>query len=610
MLNLDGRRADEQDRGHDHRRRHHPERFASREPPGRQHSRHEHGGGIAVHQRQYIWQRRHDRRDGPGATLTFGAAGVGSAIITNFGTINLTGGTLNSGTITNLASGFLGGTGTITAPLINNGTLNPNGGTLTLVVAPINNGVASVANGSALNVLTDWTNGGVLTNAATGAVSGGNLTNTGTINGSGFYNSQVVNQNRMNFGGTISNNFLQTAGSFTAISGGSTITGSATINGGTLDLAGNRLTAGQLVIAGTGLLTNSVVGGTVNGSISNAATVNFSTDAYINGAVTNTGYWLQRGAISNNVVNSGTMLVLSNNIAARITGGVVNSGSLTFTNVFVSGPVTNAGSFSFSGAISNNYVQTGGSLTLANTSTITGTANLTAGNFDLNGKTYTNGLMVVSGTGVLTSSQANATFNGGLSNAATVYLPQGATTFNGPVTNMAAFSWQGTINNTYAQGAGTNQLLGNGTITGNVSVNRRRDGPQWQQRAFGALTGSDGTILNNGAATGTLTIGANNGGAHLFGHDHQRQRDSRAGQDRHGHGNVERQQWLQRRHDDQQWNTGGQQFHGVGFRRAGHDRGHAAIAGQPFDSPTCRAPAGTIGIFSNNLSRNSHGRFG
>ena len=29
--------------------------------------------------------------------------------------------------------------------------------------------------------------------------------------------------------------------------------------------------------------------------------------------------------------------------------------------------------------------------------------------------------------------------------------------------------------------------------------------------AFGALTGTGGTILNNGAANGTLTIGANNG---------------------------------------------------------------------------------------------------
>ena len=40
-----------------------------------------------------------------GATLTFGTAGVGSASISNAGTINLTGGTLNSGNITNLATG-------------------------------------------------------------------------------------------------------------------------------------------------------------------------------------------------------------------------------------------------------------------------------------------------------------------------------------------------------------------------------------------------------------------------------------------------------------------------------------------------------------------------
>ena len=156
-------------------------------------------------------------------------------------------------------------------------------------------------------------------------------------------------------------------------------------------------------------------------------------------------------------------------------------------------------------------MQTSGSITLANTATITGTASVNGGNFDLNGKIYTNGLMIVSGTGVLTSSQANATFNGGLSNAATVFLPLN-TTFNGPVTNMAAFSWQGTINNTYAQGAGTNQLLGAGTITGNVSVNAGLIDLNGNTESFGALAGTGGTILNNGAANSTLTMGANNGG--------------------------------------------------------------------------------------------------
>ncbi len=49
----------------------------------------------------------------------------------------------------------------------------------------------------------------------------------------------------MNFGGTISNTFLQTAGSFT-VNGGATITGGATINGGVVDLFGNRLNTGPV----------------------------------------------------------------------------------------------------------------------------------------------------------------------------------------------------------------------------------------------------------------------------------------------------------------------------------------------------------------------------
>ena len=262
-----------------------------------------------------------------------------------------------------------------------------------------------------LNVLPAWTNSGLLSNAPTGAVSGGTLTNAGTINGLGFFNELVVNQNRMNFGGTISNSFLQSAGSFT-VNGSGTITGTTTINGGTLDLAGGRLTNGLLVIAGTGLLTNSVQNATLNGGITNAATVNFATDVYVNGPVTNTGTWIQRGAISNNVVNSGTMFVLSNNIAARITGSVVNSGSLTFSNSFVSGVVSNSGSFLFSGAISNNYVQTAGSITLNNTATITGNTLINAGTLDLNGKRLTNALLAVAcAPGVVTNNVA-ATVNG------------------------------------------------------------------------------------------------------------------------------------------------------------------------------------------------------
>ena len=80
---------------------------------------------------KHVRQCRHDRR-GDGRDADFrGTAGVGSAIITNFGTINLTGGTLLSGNITNLATGFLGGNGNVSGPAsLTPGIVNANGGEL------------------------------------------------------------------------------------------------------------------------------------------------------------------------------------------------------------------------------------------------------------------------------------------------------------------------------------------------------------------------------------------------------------------------------------------------------------------------------------------------
>ena len=62
----------------------------------------------------------------------------------------------------------------------------------------------------------------------------------------------------MSFGGTISNNFLQTAGSFT-LSGNATITGGVTVNGGTINFLGNRFTAGSMMFVPKHRLHGSVV---------------------------------------------------------------------------------------------------------------------------------------------------------------------------------------------------------------------------------------------------------------------------------------------------------------------------------------------------------------
>ncbi|MGA2605815.1 MAG: autotransporter-associated beta strand repeat-containing protein [Verrucomicrobiia bacterium] len=436
----------------------------------------------------------------------------------NSGTLLLSGGVLAGGNVTNLASAPISGFGTISNLLVNAGLVTATGGTLTLVNSPTTQAGSgiNVAGSGVLNVQPDWSNSGTINIAAGGAVTGGNLTNTsasGTLSGSGFIKAFLVNQGRMNFGGTISNNFLQTAGSFT-VSGGATVTGAATINGGTLDLAGGQLTDGMLLIATGATLTNGVQNATLNGGITNAGTVNLFRDTYVNGPVTNTGTWIQRGAISNSVVNSGVMALYTNSINARVTGSIVNTGSLTLdTNgvVYVSGIVSNSGSLAFGDVISNNLVNTAGSITMIGAGTVTGSTMVNGGTFDLNGKSLTDSFLVVSGTGVLTNSLAGAILNGGLSNAATVSFAQ-SVTLNGPVTNMTAFAWLGTINNSYTQGAGTNLLNGNATITGNTTVSGGLVNLNGKNATFGSLNGGGGTLLNNGNGASVMTV--NGGGSY------------------------------------------------------------------------------------------------
>src|SRR5204862_2513391 len=96
-----------------------------------------------------------------------------------------------------------------------------------------------------------------------------------------------------------------------------------------------------------------------------------------------------------------------------------------------------------------NLQQSAGSLTVSGSATITGTATITGGLFDLNGGTLSNGLMIVSGAGVLTNGITGATFNGGLSNAGTELLTA-TTFFNSTVTTTAAaFSLAGAISNNF-----------------------------------------------------------------------------------------------------------------------------------------------------------------
>ncbi|HXI83200.1 MAG TPA: hypothetical protein VNL17_03820, partial [Verrucomicrobiae bacterium] len=656
---------------------------------------------------------------GSGATLTFGGGSLslGNAIVTNFGTISMTGGTLRSGTITNLSNGNLTGFGTISNLVVNLGTITAVNGTLVLATGPVQNAIVNVAGSGILSVTPAWTNNGTISIAAGGATTGGNLTNlaSGTVTNFGTVNTLLVNQGRVVLGGTISNNYQQTSGTNT-ISGKGTITGIATVtgglfdlnggtysnglmilggtgvltdavagatfngglsnadvvgitadtffngpvtntgafffqgaisnsfvnavagtvtlnntvtitgntlvNGGTFNLNGKTLTNGSLVVSGTGVFTNNGAGGTVNGSVSNAATIAVTADTFFNGALTNTGVMFYQGAISNTLVNSGSFNLNNNatltaapvnsgtiNVASSkltvipdwanggslqinggtLTGGavtnlsgkgfsgfgtvsnlIVNNGTMTATggtltlvlapvnngtaivanasalNVlpawtnggvlsnaatgaisggtltntgtingsgFINSLVVNRGRMVFGGTISNNFIQTSGTNTVSGSATIAQTASVNGGLFDLNGGTYSNGLMVLSGTGVLTNAITGATFNGGLSNAATVGVTAN-TFFNGPVTNTGTFAFLGAVSNTLVN-SGDVILNGSGTISGvlankgSVNVNSGVLALLVAPTQNGSITVVNGATLNAAQAwvnNGTVTL--------------------------------------------------------------------------------------------------------
>lgn len=430
----------------------------------------------------------------------------------NNGSVNMAGGVMAGGALTNLATRTLTGFGTISNLLINASLLSATNGTLTLVAAPAiqaGSGIR-VAHNGVLNVMPAWTNSGTITIASGGRITGGTLTNQAgaSISGSGVIDSLLVNQGRMNFGGTISNNFLQTAGSFT-LSGDATITGNATINGGAVNLLGNRLTSALLLVGPSGSLSNTTTAATIAGGVTNAGTVFFANDVYVTGRVTNTGVWTHRGHISNEVHNAGVMTLLKNAINARVVGGIVNTGLLIFdTNAFptVQGSVTNSGSIHFSGTITANYVQNaGGSLTVSALSTnnlISGTASITAGNFDLNGRTIAVGQMAVTGAGVLTNAVAGATFNGPISNANLIAVTAD-TFFGGAITNTGAFFFRGAISNNLVS-SGTVRLNDNATITGSATITAGSFDLNGRTLSNGLMTVNSPAVLTNAVAGASL----------------------------------------------------------------------------------------------------------
>ena len=370
-----------------------------------------------------------------GATVRVEGLLTNTSAFANSGTLTLAGGTYQSAASVTNALGFVvenlaGTTGTLDARLVNSGTISVNGGTLSLLQAPVQSGAVNIASAGNLNVAQDWANSGTINFTSGGAITGGTLTNTTTgvsgIAGAGFIKGFLVNQGRLDFNGvTVSNNFLQTTGSFT-LSGSATITGSATIGGGTFDLLGNGLSGGSLTVSGSGVLTNAIDGGTVAvGAFSNAATVNVTANTFYKAPVINTGLFVFQGAVSNSFANSGTVTL---NNDATITGPLANSGtinvgaySLNVGQAWQNGGAVNLSGGTIAGSPMANAGAISSSGTLAVDVSNSGSINVTGAGMTFAG--------LVTNTGSVTVSGSTVTFSKAVVNIGTITLDPSTTIF-------------------------------------------------------------------------------------------------------------------------------------------------------------------------------------
>jgi len=286
---------------------------------------------------------------GVGQTLTLNGPGLD-----NLGTFNLSGGAIGgAGAVFNDFGSVMNAYGTISQGLTNNGTLNVNG-LLTQSAASSNSGQINVASASQLRGSTLANNGVITLNG--GAVSAALTNNSGgVIQGYGG----ISNFQGNTLGGQISvspssgplnisnawtnSGIVMLKGAGAVLSGGAitntgTIQGNGQISGAVLNTAGAlQPSGGQLVLAGSG---------NTNASAAQIQITTGNTLLYSQGLAINAGsIALSGGTFDNNnqpLTNSGNIL---GNGTIR-TGGLTNSGTVSFADApaNVLGAVTNNGS--------------------------------------------------------------------------------------------------------------------------------------------------------------------------------------------------------------------------------------------------------------------------
>jgi len=308
----------------------------------------------------------------------------------NYGTINLAAGQLlqfqsnplliNYGALT-LNNAFILGAGSIT-----NGSTGTVTGPGMISSSFTSSGVVQVAAG-ALDISSSWFNTGVVQLSGAGAtLTGGSITNSGTIQGTGSVSSAISN----------------TTGTIEAVGGVLTLRSTLTNAAGGTIAAG----AGNKVLLATGLpLTNAGFISLTGGTFDNGGATLDNTGSIIGygtlrtGGLTNDGAMTLTGGtstVNGNVINANGKTINIKYQPAIFTGNITNNGTIkttsttvTFTgtytgNAYISDPSTN---------IFQNHVTitTGGQMT-GSTGDI---FNFSGGNFTNNG-TFNNGGTLIS----------------------------------------------------------------------------------------------------------------------------------------------------------------------------------------------------------------------
>jgi hypothetical protein len=408
-----------------------------------------------------------------GSTVTLNQGLLEVASISNSGTLNFTGGTLD---LTN--SGFTVGS---SGPLGSNVTL---GNSKTLKIS----GTTSVASGATLTI-----SGGELD---TGTLSSGGGSISFTAGTLGITNSDLI----IDTGGPLGNNVSLASGQTLNVRNNNLIAG----NTGTGTLAvgsGAYVNANQIFIAATaGSTGNVTVDGTVGGSIfvggnatgtggTGTLTVNSDADMY-GGTIT---VW-RGGTLVDHAASN-----LNNTISIQ-PGGVMDT---TGTSAIDGSSVTNAGLIE----VQSGLLGLAGSGPLTNTG---GTIQADNGtNVQLYATTITGGTLAGSGTGNFVSESAtlDGTPSGGLTNNAFVNVnDSGSPAVNNSLTLQGAIVNNGQINISSTGDDTWLYINGPTTISGTGTIALADNGGNTAFLA-GAPAGINDSLSNAGTIEGSGTVG-------------------------------------------------------------------------------------------------------